>query len=151
MAQFLLTEYLGLPTLCSIISDISSTILQILVPILLQISWIFQNTPNFCNLMVLKGVMDKKPKKIRHWNICHFEPTLIFNLFWGWAFSTFFLIIWFKSTKMKFRPYYTMELVQKLMKKTSKYLIYSPLTEKVLTEWPCIRQQYSIFFFFHIK
>ena len=39
---------------------------------------------------------------------------------------------------MKFRPYYTMELVQKLMKKTSKYLIYSPLTEKVLTEWPCI-------------
>merc|ERR1739836_240526 len=49
-------------------------------------------------------------------------------------FSTFFLIIWFKSTKMKFRPYYTMELVQNLMKKTSKYLIYSPLTEKVLTE-----------------
>ena len=40
----------------------------------------------------------------------------------------------FKSTKMKFRPYYTMELVQKLMEKTSKYLIYSPLTEKVLTE-----------------
>ena len=38
---------------------------------------------------------------------------------------------------MKFRPYYTMELVQKIMKKTSKYLIYSPLTEKVLTEWPC--------------
>ena len=38
MAQFLLTEFLGLPTLCSIISDISETILQILVPILLQIS-----------------------------------------------------------------------------------------------------------------
>ena len=35
---------------------------------------------------------------------------------------------------MKLRPYYTMELVQKLMKKTSKYQIYSPLTEKVLTE-----------------
>ena len=31
-----------------------------------------------------------------------------------------------------------MELVQKIMKKTSKYLIYSPLTEKVLTELPCI-------------
>ena len=31
-----------------------------------------------------------------------------------------------------------MELVQKLMKKTSKYLFYSPLTEKVLTECPCI-------------
>ena len=38
---------------------------------------------------------------------------------------------------MKFRPYYTMELVKKLMKNTSKYIIYSPLTEKVLTEWPC--------------
>ena len=36
MAQFLLTEFLGLPTLRSIISDISSTILQILVPIWLQ-------------------------------------------------------------------------------------------------------------------
>ena len=31
-----------------------------------------------------------------------------------------------------------MELVQKLMKKTSKYLIYCPLPEKVLTECPCI-------------
>ena len=30
-----------------------------------------------------------------------------------------------------------MELVQKLMKKTSKYLFYSHLTEKVLTECPC--------------
>ena len=63
MAQFLPTEFLGLPTLGLIISDILSTILQILLPILLQISWIFQNTPNFCNLMVLKGVMDKNPQK----------------------------------------------------------------------------------------
>ena len=31
-----------------------------------------------------------------------------------------------------------MELVQKLIKKTSKYLFYSPLTEKVLTECPCM-------------
>ena len=63
MAQFLPTEFLGLPTLGLIISDILSTILQILLPILLQISWIFQNTPNFCYLMVLKGVMDKKQKE----------------------------------------------------------------------------------------
>ena len=62
MAQFLLTEFLGLQTLVSIISDISSTILQILVPILLQISRIFQKTPNIYNLMVLKRVMDKKQK-----------------------------------------------------------------------------------------
>ena len=89
MAQFLLTEFLGLPTLGSIISDISSTILQILVPILLQISWIFQNTPNIYNLMVLKGVMDKKPKKSdigkyailsQPWNLTFFEDE-IFQLF----------------------------------------------------------------------
>ena len=89
MAQFLLTEFLGLPTLSSIISDISSTILQILVPILLQISWIFQNTPNIYNLMVLKRVMDKKTKKsdIRKfailsqpWDLTFFEDE-IFDFF----------------------------------------------------------------------
>ena len=45
-----------------------------------------------------------------------------------------------------------MELVQKLMKKTSKYLFYSPLTEKVLTECPCISivsfVEYDIFFLY---
>ena len=35
---------------------------------------------------------------------------------------------------MKLRPYFTMEKVQKLMKKTQKYLFYSPLTEDNLTE-----------------
>ena len=38
MAQFLLTEFLGLSTLGSIISDISPSILKILEPILQQIS-----------------------------------------------------------------------------------------------------------------
>ena len=38
MAQFLLTEFLGLSTLDSIISDISQSILKIFEPILLQIS-----------------------------------------------------------------------------------------------------------------
>ena len=89
MAQFLLTDFLGLPTLGSITSDISSTILQILVPILLQISWIFQNTPNFYNLMIFKGVIDKKPKKSvirkytilsKPWNLTFFEEG-IFQLF----------------------------------------------------------------------
>ena len=87
MAPFLLTEFLGLPT--SIISAISWTILQILVPISLQISWIFQNTPNIYNLMVLKEVMDKKTEKsdIRKyailsqpWNLTFFEDE-IFQLF----------------------------------------------------------------------
>ena len=65
-----------------------------------------------------EGSYGQKTEKIRHWKICHFEPTLKFNLFWGWDFWTFSLSIWFKSTKMKLRPYFTMELVQKLMKKT---------------------------------
>ena len=89
MAQFLLTEFLGVPTLCSIILNIPSTILQILVPILLQISWIFQNTPNIYDLMVLNGVMDKKPKKSdigkyailsQPWNLTFFEDE-IFKFF----------------------------------------------------------------------
>ena len=89
MAQFLLIEFLGWPTLGSIISDISSTILQILVLILLQISWIFQNTQNFCNLMLLKGVMVKKTKKSdigkyailsQPWNLTFFEKRF-FNFF----------------------------------------------------------------------
>ena len=81
MAQFLLTEFLGLPTLGSIISDISWTILQIHVPILLQISWIFQNTPNIYNLMVLKGVMDKKPKKLDIWKYAILSQPWILTFF----------------------------------------------------------------------
>ena len=45
----------GLPTLGSIISDNSPSILKILVPILLQISWIFQNTPNILNFDDTEG------------------------------------------------------------------------------------------------
>ena len=41
LAQFLLIEIWGLPTLHSFISGISPSIFKILVPILLQISWIF--------------------------------------------------------------------------------------------------------------
>ena len=65
-----------------------------------------------------EGSYGQKTKRIRHWKICHFKPTLKFNFFCGWDFSTFLLIIWFKSTKMKLCPYFTTELVHKLMKKT---------------------------------
>ena len=40
---------LKLETLTSIISAISDSIFKIFVPIMQQISWIFQNYPNFCN------------------------------------------------------------------------------------------------------
>ena len=49
MAQFLLTEFLGLPTSESIISGISPLISEIFVPILLQISKNFKNTPYIFN------------------------------------------------------------------------------------------------------
>ena len=54
-------------------------------------------------------------------------------------FQFFFSFIWFNSTKMKLRPYFTMEKFQKLMKKTQKYLIYGHLTEDNLTEWHCTK------------
>ena len=106
MAQFLLTEFSGLPTLGSIISDISQSIFEILVPIWLQISWIFGNTSNILDWNGFEGSYGQKNTKFRNQNICHFEPTQKFNLFWGWDFSTFFLFIWFKSTKMKFHMYF---------------------------------------------
>ena len=51
MAQFLLIEFSGLPTLGPIISDISPSILEI------------QNTPNIFDWNGFKGVMDKNPQK----------------------------------------------------------------------------------------
>ena len=41
LAQYLLIEFFGFPSLASIIFDNSQSILEILVPILLQIFWIF--------------------------------------------------------------------------------------------------------------
>ena len=119
MAQFLFTEFLGLPTLCSIISDISQPIFEILVPIWLQISSIFGNTPNVLDWNGFEGSYRQKNTKFRNQKMCHFQPTQIFNLFWKWDFSIFFILIWLESTKMKFRPYFTMERVQKLMKNIS--------------------------------
>ena len=44
----------GVPTLSSIFSVISWSILKILVPILVQISWILWNTPSFLNFDVFE-------------------------------------------------------------------------------------------------
>jgi len=66
MAQFLLTEFLGLPTLESIISGISPLILEICVPILLQISWNFQNTPYIFNRDSFEGRCWQKTQKLEN-------------------------------------------------------------------------------------
>ena len=73
MAQFLLTEFSGLPTLGSIISDISQSIFKI--------SGIFRNTPNILDWNGFEGSYGQKNTKFRNQNICHFEPTQKFNLF----------------------------------------------------------------------
>ena len=89
MAQFLLTEFLGLPTMESIISGISPLIWVIFVPILLKISWIYQNTPYIFNLDGFEGSYWRKTKKLKMrkfanlshpWNLTFFGYE-IFQLF----------------------------------------------------------------------
>ena len=89
LAQFGLVEFLGLPTLGSIISGISPSILKILVLILLQIFWSFLNSPNILNLHVFQGCYGQNPKKLeirkyanlsQPWNLTFLEIE-IFQLF----------------------------------------------------------------------
>ena len=55
ISSFLMIEFWVLPTLVLIILYIYLLILKILVLILLQISWIFQKTPNFLHLDDFEG------------------------------------------------------------------------------------------------
>ena len=89
LAKFWLVEFWGLPTLGSIISGISPSILKILVLILLQIFWSFWNSPNILNLHVFQGCYGQKPKKLeirkyanlsQPWNLTFLEDE-IFELF----------------------------------------------------------------------
>ena len=74
-----------MPTLGSIFSDISQSILKILVPILLQISWIFQNIPNFLQLDGFEETYGQKTKNIgnrknanlsKTWNVTFFDDNI---------------------------------------------------------------------------
>ena len=78
----------------------------------------FKTPPTFIIWWFWRELWTKKQKKSDIRKYANLKPTLKFNLFWGRVFSTFFLIIWFKSTKIKFRPQFTMDLVEKIMKKT---------------------------------
>ena len=106
----------GVPTLSSIFSVISWSILKILVPILVQISWILWNTPSFLNFDVFEWSYgrNKENLQFRKWaNLSHPWKSYFFL---RWNFATFFLFLWIKSTKMKVRPYFAMQKVQKLLK-----------------------------------
>ena len=123
LAQFLLFEFLGLPTLGSIISGISPSILKILMLILLQISWIFWNSPNILNLYDFEGCYGQKQKKMeirkyanlsQPWNLTFFEDETI---------QVFFSIICPKSTRMKNRPYWMVKKSPKHQEKSKKWVI----------------------------
>ena len=106
----------GVPTLSSIFSVISLSILKILVPILVQISWILWNTPSFLNFDVFEWSYGRKKENLqfRKWaNLSHPWKSSFFKI---WNLSTFFLFLLVKSTKMKVRPYFAMQKVQKLLK-----------------------------------
>ena len=106
----------GLPALSSIFSVISWSIYKILVPILVQISWIFRNTPSFLNFDVFEWSYGRKKENLqfRKWaNLSHPWKSSFFKI---WNLCTFFLFLWIKSTKMKVRPYFAMQKVQKLLK-----------------------------------
>ena len=103
----------GVPTLSSIFSVISWSILKILVPILEQISWILWNTPSFLNFDVFEWSYGRKKENLqfRKWaNLSHPWKSSFFKI---WNLYTFFLFLWIKSTKMKVRPYFAMQKVQK--------------------------------------
>ena len=95
LAQFLITKFLGLPTLESKISGISPSILEIFVPILLQISWIFQNTPYIFNWDGFEGSCWQKIKKskirkfanLSHpWNLTFFHDKIF--KFFSWSYGS---------------------------------------------------------------
>ena len=69
----------GLPNLGSFISVISKSIFKILVPILLQISWIFQNTPNILNFVDTEGRYGKLNKN-QHFCFKMFIPKKVSSL-----------------------------------------------------------------------
>ena len=81
MAQFLLTEFLGLPTLALIILDISQSIFKILVPIWLQISWIFGDIPKILDWNVFEWSYGQKTQnsEFRKYASLSQSRILIFN------------------------------------------------------------------------
>ena len=94
----------GLPTLSSIFSVISWSILKILVPISVQISWILWNTPSFLNFDVFEWSYGRNKENLQFRKLANFSQPRKSSFFWRWNLSTFFLFLWIKSTKMKVRP-----------------------------------------------
>ena len=73
------------------------------------------------------------PKKIKL-KICQFQPPLKIFLFLKVRFINFFLIPVAQTYQNEIAPIFCYGISTKTNEKDLKYLIYSPLTEKVLTE-----------------
>ena len=76
----------------------------------------FLKHPSFLNFDVFEWSYGRKKENLqfRKWaNLSHPWKSSFFKI---WNLSTFFLFLWIKSTKMKVRPYFAMQKVQKLLK-----------------------------------
>ena len=89
VAQFLLTEFLGLPTLESIISGISPLIWVIFVPILQKISWIFQNPPYIFNWDGFEGSCWQKTKNLKIRKFANLSQPWNLTFYWDDIFQLF--------------------------------------------------------------
>ena len=75
--------------------------------------------------MVLKDVMDKKPKNLKWEKMPIWANSGILPFLW-WDFSTFFSISCPRSTRMKNRPYWMVKKSPKHWEKSKKWLCYKP-------------------------
>jgi len=67
-----------------------------------------------------------KNQKKRCWKICHFEPTLKFNLFSEWDFSTFFLINMVQRYQNEIAPIFCYGIGTQTTEKDLKMPILQP-------------------------
>ena len=140
MAQFLLTEFLGLSTLGSIISCIFHQFWKFLRPSCCKFS---ENSPNIWYFDGFEGSYGRKTKNVENQKICQFEKILKLSLFWGWHFSIFFSFLLLKNTN-KWAPTLNGQNSWKHQDTAKNTLIYSPLTESSLTERHCIISYYLL-------
>ena len=145
MAQFLLIEFSGLPTLGPVISDISSSILEILVPVLLQISWIFQNTPNIFDWNGFKGSYGQNPQKseIRKYAILTQPRNLTF--FEDESFKLFSYLYGLKVPKWNCAHILLWKKAKNIRKTPKNTLFTAPWLRTTLLNDTVHRSRYNIY------
>ena len=112
IGPFSASLFWGVPTLSSNFSVISWSILKILVPILVQISWILWNTPSFLNFDVFEWSYgrNKENLQFRNWRI------------WATPENLPFL-------KMKFIHFFLIPMDQKYQNESAPIFCYAKSTK----------------------